>query len=176
MESLDARTVEAFLSALGVRQNDSAELELLGGCALILLGSQRTTMDIDYVGDDLTQTEFQRTIESVASDMHVHADAVPIDRFVPVPADAPSRRVFIARHGAVDVFVIDPYIIALSKLDRGFDSDLADIAFLAERGRVDLDRLAELITSSEPAATVYDLDPSAMRRHLEDVRRGLRDR
>jgi len=176
MEPLDARAVETFLQALGARQDDPAELELLGGCALILLGSQRTTMDIDYVGDDLTRTEFQRTIDSVAAALHVHADAVPIDRFVPVPADAPSRRVFIARHGAVDVFVIDPYVIALSKLDRGIDSDLADIVFLAERGRVDLDRLAELITSSEPAAVAYDLDPTAMRRHLEDVRRGLRDR
>ncbi len=143
---------------------------------MILLGHHRTTLDIDYVGDDLTRTEFQRTIDRVANYLHVHADAVPIGRFVPVPADASSRRVFIARYGSVEVFVIDPYVIALSKLDRGLDTDIADIVFLGVAGWVDLDRLAELVKSVEPAAAAYDLDPSAMRRHLVDVRKGIKYR
>lgn len=174
MESLDAETVQVFLRTLGARQTEPAELELLGGCALILLGNARTTLDIDYVGDDLTRSEFQRTIDEVAAELHVHADAVPIDRFVPVPPDAQSRRVFIARHGLMDVFVIDPYVIALSKLDRGLDSDLGDIRFLAEAGRIDLVQLADLITAAEPHASAHDLDPVAMRQHLAVVRRRMR--
>lgn len=176
MESLDAATVHVFLRTLGARQTEPAELQLLGGCALILLGNARTTLDIDYVGDDLTRSEFQRTIDEVAAELHVRADAVPIDRFVPVPPDAQSRRVFIERHGMMNVYVIDPYVIALSKLDRGLDSDLGDVRFLAEAGRIDLDELARLITNAEQHARTYDLDPAAMRQHLAVVRRRGRGR
>ena len=60
--------------------------------------------------------------------------------------------------------------MALSKLDRGFDSDIADIVFLVERGLVLPDRLAELITAAVPEARAYDLDPVAMRQHMAVVR------
>lgn len=173
MAPLDADTVQAFLRTLGARQSHPAELQLLGGCALMLLGQARTTLDIDYVGDDLVQSQFQQSIDQVAAELHVHADAVPIDRFVPVPADAQRRRVFIARHGQMDVYVIDPYVIALSKLDRGLDSDLDDIRFLAQTARIDLNQLERLVTSSEPHAREFDLDPAAMRRHLAVVRRRM---
>jgi len=173
MESLDAETVQVFLRTLGARQTEPAELQLLGGCALILLGNERTTLDIDYVGDDMKGTAFQRTIDEVAAELHVHADAVPIDRFVPVPPDAMSRRVFIARHGLMDVYVIDPYIIALSKLDRGLDSDIGDVRFLTVSGRIDLDQLALLISDAEAVARKYDLDPAGMRQRLAVARRRM---
>jgi len=173
MDTVDAELVRTFLDALGARQIEPVELQILGGCALILLGNPRTTLDIDYVGDDLTRTAFQRTIDQVAAELHLHADPVPIERFVPVPLDADSRRIFIARYGVVDVFVIDPYIIALSKLDRGLDTDIQDIVFLVEQGRIDLDRLAGQIKAAEPLAQAYDLEPAAMERHLAVVRRRL---
>lgn len=63
--------------------------------------------------------------------------------------------------------------MALSKLDRGFDSDVADIVFLIQQGLVSLDRLADWVTAAIPDAAAYDLDPDAMRKHLAVVRRRI---
>lgn len=173
MSLVDGATINSFLVALGGRQSEPAELVLLGGSALLLLGNLRTTVDIDYVGDDLQPTDFQRTIAQVADELQLVVDPVPIQHFVPVPPDSASRRAFIGRFGAVDVYVIDPYMMALSKLDRGFDSDIADIVFLVERSLVSPDHLAELITASVPEARTYDLDLVAMQRHLAVVRQRI---
>lgn len=45
--------IEEFLARLGGRYPKQATLYLLGGGALILLGSSRDTLDIDYVGNDM---------------------------------------------------------------------------------------------------------------------------
>ena len=170
MRSIDDAVIRSFLIALGTRQAESAQLSLLGGCALILLGSPRMTIDIDYVGDDVQPTRFQQTIAQVAAELQLEADPVPIGRFVPLPADSEAHRVFVARFGLVDVYVVDPDVIALSKLDRGDDTDIDDVVFLVKRGLVSLDRLAELVASTLPLATKYDIDPAAMQAHLTNVR------
>ncbi|MBK7779669.1 MAG: hypothetical protein IPJ58_02555 [Ardenticatenia bacterium] len=166
--------MRAFLNGLGQRQTEPEILVLLGGSALLLLGSQRTTLDIDYVGDDLVQTAFQDTIHEVATELELYADPVPIAHFVPIPADSKTRQLFVDRYGKVDVFVIDPYVIALSKLDRGIDSDIADIVFLLERGFVELESLADRTTAAIEQAAAFDLDPIAMQRHLSIVRQRFR--
>ena len=55
---MESDQIRAFLSALGNRYSRPAQLYLLGGSALCLLGSPRPTVDIDYVGDDLKRTPF----------------------------------------------------------------------------------------------------------------------
>ena len=59
MSAVDATTVRAFLTRLGDRHDEAAELVLLGGSALLLLGNLRATVDIDYVGDDLQRSGLQ---------------------------------------------------------------------------------------------------------------------
>ena len=171
MEPVDAATIRKFLTRLGEVQDGAAELVLLGGSGLLLLGNPRTTADIDYVGDDLRPGPFQHVIDQVAAELHLVVDPVPIQHFVPLPPDSDSRRVPVARFGHVDVYVIDPYVTALSKLDRGFDSDIADIVFLVDRGLVEPDRLAAFVESALLHAGAYDLDPGAMQRHLRVVLR-----
>lgn len=170
MKLVDSSAIGAFLDALGARQSEPAQLSLLGGCALILLGSTRTTADIDYVGDDVRQTAFQQTISQVAAQLQLDVEPVPIDQFVPMPPDSETRRVYVGRYGAVEVTIVDPYVMALSKLDRGFHTDLDDIVFLVGRGLVTLERLAETVASTLVQADVYDIDPAAMRAHLDIVR------
>lgn len=170
MRLVDSSAIGAFLNALGARQSEQEQLLLLGGCALILLGSTRTTADIDYVGDDTRQTAFQQTISQVAAQLELDVEPVPIDRFVPLPPDSLSRRVFVARYGPVEVYIVDPYVMALSKLDRGFHTDLDDVVFLIGRGLVTLDRLTELVGSTLLQADAYQIDPAAMRAHLDAVR------
>lgn len=173
MEPVDSDILRSFLTRLGERQVEPERLVLLGGSALVLLGAPRTTLDIDYVGDDLQPTDFQQTIHQLAEELDVHADPVPIASFVPLPAASEPSDIFVARFGSLEVFVLDPYAIALSKLDRGLDSDLADIVFLVRRGLVVMDQMERVLATALPLAIQYDMDPSAMRRHLAVVRQRL---
>jgi len=95
MEPLDTDVIRNFLLRLSERETGPVQLVLLGGSALLLLGGTRTTLDIDYVGDDLHPSDLQRTIAEVAGELRVHADPVPIERFVPLPVGSDARKVFI---------------------------------------------------------------------------------
>jgi hypothetical protein len=100
-------------------------------------------------------------------------DPVPIESFVQMPSDSAGRRIPVGRFGVVDVFVLDPYMIALSKLDRGFDSDVADIVFLVQQELMSLDRLTDGVAAAAAHAAAFDLDPSEMQRHLAVVRQRI---
>jgi hypothetical protein len=52
MKNMDKELIQEFLTRLGSRCPKQATLYLLGGSAMILLGSSRDTLDIDYVGND----------------------------------------------------------------------------------------------------------------------------
>ena len=83
-----------------------------------------------------------------------------------MPAGADNRHILIGSFGNLQVFVFDPYSVALSKLDRGFDSDIEDVTFLLRRRFVDPQMLNTLIEHAAMKATEFDLNPSQMRSHL----------
>ncbi|RIK53012.1 MAG: hypothetical protein DCC57_09030 [Chloroflexi bacterium] len=82
MAGLDTGAIRTLLAEVGRRYTQPAQLFLLGGSALCLLGSPRPTLDIDYVGDDLRKDELQRTIDQVAQEQGLEVEAVPIDQFI----------------------------------------------------------------------------------------------
>jgi hypothetical protein len=173
MDPIVVDRIREFLTTLAERHTEPASLFLLGGSALLMLGSGRFTLDIDYVGDDRHLDGFQRTIKQVADEFHIEVEPVPIDEFVPVTEGARDRSLFVGQFGTIRVFAFDPYTIAISKLDRGFEADIEDIVFLIRRGYVDLDRLQALTLDAIDQARGFDLNPAAIRSHLEAVRRRL---
>ena len=62
--------------------------------------------------------------------------ASPVD-FIPLP----SQWEMHAQYVGIDVFYFDFYSIALSKIERGNNRDIADVKLLVERGIVSLDEL-----------------------------------
>ena len=163
---LGSRTVRKFLTTVGSRVQSPAVLVLLGGSGLSLLGNARPTLDIDFDGEESTQDEFRRLLDEVAAEMHIELEAVPLHRFIPLPDGADNRHILIGSFGNLQVFVFDPYSVALSKLDRGFDSDIEDVTFLLRRRFVDPQMLNTLIEHAAMKATEFDLNPSQMRSHL----------
>ena len=71
MGSVESGQIRAFLEELGRRYSNPAELVLIGGSALCLLGSPRPTLDIDYVGDDLNKDDLQQVMEQIAREMNL---------------------------------------------------------------------------------------------------------
>jgi hypothetical protein len=123
-------------------------LILVGGSALALLGSPRLTLDIDFIGDDVHPIELHRTIMQVARDLKIHVEPVPIEQFVPLPKGSEQRAIHIGQFGNLEIHVADPYSIALSKLDRGFDTGLEDIVFLIHSDHVTLEELENITDST----------------------------
>jgi hypothetical protein len=114
-------------------------------------------------------------MKKVAQELRIELEAVPLPRFIPIPPGASERHIPIGRFGKLQVLVFDPYSIALSKLDRGLDSDIEDVVFLLRHGFVTVPDIAELITGlTREVAAEYDLDLAQMHVHL-DLARAMLD-
>jgi hypothetical protein len=170
---MESDLIRAFLINLGKRHLHSENLYLLGGSALCLLGSPRPTLDIDYIGDDLKKDELQLAIEEIGREMGLVVEPVPISRFIPIPEGESKRSLFIDRFGNIDVYIFDPYTIALSKIDRGFDTDLDDVVFLIKNGHVEINELERVIENALPHALEFDMDPKEVLAHLQELRNRL---
>ena len=168
--------VEKFLQELGKRYFEPAVLYLVGGGALLLMDNPRRTLDLDYVGHDMPirWTELQRVIDALGNELGYKIEAVPLDEMIPLPSDSARRHLPFGTYGSVQVYIFDPYAIALSKLDRGNESDLQDIVFLIQRDYVEFEELEQMLTSAIPRAGEYDLNPKQMTKNLETVRQMLK--
>ncbi|MFQ5615771.1 MAG: DUF6036 family nucleotidyltransferase [Anaerolineales bacterium] len=173
MGSIADGEIRAFLRKLGERYPKSATLYLLGGGALCLLGSPRRTVDIDYaVEAPAGQTEeLVAMIETLANELRLEMEIVPIEEFIPLPAGAGARHQRVGQFGNLAVYIYDPYSIALSKVARGFEADLQDVLFLLRQGIINLDQLSQVAEAALPAAWDFDIDPADLRLYMSEIQR-----
>jgi hypothetical protein len=171
---MDNTEIRSILQTLGERVPPSSRLLLVGGSALILLGSPRLTIDIDFVGDDVSPSEVDQILMQAAKEMKLYVEPVPIERFVPIPAGSDERTIRIGQFGNMEVFVADPYVIALSKLDRAFDTDFDDLIFLIRRDLIELDQLEQMTRNALPRAREFDMNPDDLLAHLKELKHRLR--
>jgi hypothetical protein len=165
--------IESLLQALGKRVPPHTRLVLVGGGALALLGSPRLTLDIDFVGDDVHPSKLHRSIMEIARELEIHAEPVPLERFIPLPVGSSERNIHIGQFGNLDIYIADPYSIALSKLDRGFDTDFEDIIFLIQRDFVSLNELERILRDALPQARKYDLSPDILD-HFQELKNRIK--
>ena len=173
-ENMDNTQIQSILQTMGERIPTPSRLTLIGGGALALLGSPRLTIDLDFIGDDLSPSPLDKAIMQVAKDLNIYAEPVPLERFIPLPAGSSERAIFIGKFGNLEVYVADPYSIAFSKLERGFDTDLEDIVFLVQRGFIELVELERMTEQSLLRAREFDLNVTDMLAHLQTVRERLK--
>ena len=169
---MDITEIQVVLQELGKHVPPDSDLILVGGSALALLGNPRLTIDIDFVGDDIHPSELHKTIMQAAKKLKISVEPVPLERFIPLPEGSAERVIHIGRFGNLNVFVADPYSIALSKLDRGFDTDLADIVFLVKARRVDLADFERMVHKALPHAGKFDFNPDILE-HLQELKNRL---
>jgi hypothetical protein len=170
---VDNAEIRSILKALGERVPPASRLVLVGGSALALLGNPRLTIDIDFVGDDVNPNELHRTIMRFAREMKIHAEPVPIKHFIPLPEGSEQRNIRIGQFGNLEIYVADPYSIALSKLDRGLDTDIDDIVFLIQNNRVILEELERITQSALSHAHKFDFHPEILA-HLNELKKRLK--
>jgi len=73
----------------------------------------------------------------------------------------------------LEVYVADPYSIALSKLDRGFDTDLADIVFLTRHNFIRIAELERITKDALLNAGKFDFNPDILE-HLQELNSRLK--
>jgi hypothetical protein len=175
MGSLATDEIKAFLQSLGERYTDPATLYLLGGSALCFLGSPRRTVDIDYtVPPTFDQAnELNKIIETLANELHLELEVVPIEEFIPLPEGSDKRHRLIEQFGNLTVYVYDPYSIALSKISRGFETDLQDVLFLLRQKIINLDDLKRHVEKALPQAWDFNIDPADLQLYFNEIQRLL---
>jgi hypothetical protein len=175
MEAISVAHLKAFLERLGKRYRRPATLYLLGGSALCLLGSPRTTVDVDYTFDVEPEEadRFQSVLAELAAEMRLDLDDVPLAEFIPLPPEAHERRQLVGRFGQLEVYIFDPYSIALSKIARGFEADLEDVVFLWREGLIAFGELERHFRTVLPRAAQADIIPREFEDYFEEVRRRI---
>ena len=177
MAAITSATLETFLQRLGERSPVAGALYVLGGSALCLLGSPRTTADVDstFEAESGSLEEFQATVAELAEEMRLDVEAVPLEEFIPLAPQARQRRRPVGRYGRLDVYLFDLYSIALSKIALGFEADLEDVMFLLRERLIEFGELESHFNAVLPDAPKADILPSEFRDHFQEIHRRLAD-
>lgn len=170
---VDRPRLEALLAALGASFRHPARLYLSGGEGLIWRGLRGTTQDVDisYEVAPAHHDAWIRSLRELKERLSINIEEAQPSDFIPIPAGAESRAEFIGRYGAVDVFLLDPYSIALSKLERGLGGDLDDVRALLAAGVIEKAKLTRLFDEVLPRyeRAAVKSDPARFREMLDSV-------
>lgn len=90
---MNYQDIANILNLFGQKVPPGSHITLLGGGALILLGNERETLDIDFIGDDITPSELHRQIIQIAKENKILFDIVPLEHFIPLPAGSNERAI-----------------------------------------------------------------------------------
>jgi hypothetical protein len=170
-EEVTRERLRKLLEELGRRFRHPARLYLSGGEGLVWRGLRGTTRDVDvhYEVSPDHHGAFVTALRELKEKLSISIEEAYPGDFVPLPPGSEGRCTFVERFGQVDVFLFDPYAVALSKLSRGHDPDVQDVRALVASKVVDGEKLKRLFEAILPAYEAQGVksDPVRFRRMLE---------
>ncbi len=139
---------KSFFAAIDETLNEEIRLEILGGFVItVLYDAPRTTAVVDIVSViPNTQTRNLIEVSGFGSPLHkkhgVYLDRVGI---ATLPENYQDRltEIFANSFQNLKFLTLDPYDIALAKIERNIDRDREDVKFLAKAVPFDLRILEE---------------------------------
>jgi len=172
METVTSLALQKLFQRLGELTTLPAAFYLLGGSALCLLGSPRETLDVDY-SIEAAPPEFVETLKKLSLELELDLELVPLAEFIPLPPGADQRSRLVGHYGQVDVYIYDLYSIALSKIARGFESDLEDVEFLLRENLITWELLETYFRSVYPRARSADINPREFQTYFDTLKRRM---
>jgi hypothetical protein len=164
---VDAKRVEALARLLSATVREDTTLYLTGGSTAVMKGWRASTVDVDLLIEPESD-EVLRRIATAKEELDVNIEHASPPDFIPELPGWRERSPFVLSEGRLTVRHFDPYSQALSKIERGFEQDLADVTEMVSRGMVDPGRALELFAEIEPELFRYPaIDPAAFRRKVE---------
>jgi hypothetical protein len=157
----------------------SLRFYLVGGSVLVDLGLHEATLDIDYVvqaDDPRALAEFERRLPHLKDELNVNVEPASPADFMPIPAGALGRSRYLRAYGRVSLYHYDYTTLALAKIARSAERDLADVELLLRSGVVDWP-LVEAAWSEVQASGTGWLrhTPSQVELRMQFVRKRLRE-
>jgi Nucleotidyltransferase of unknown function (DUF6036) len=170
-DAADAERIKRLARELGRVVAPGTRMYLTGGATAVLKGWRKSTVDIDVRFEPDSDAALAR-ISEIKEDLSVNVElASPLD-FLPPLDGWRDRSHFQFREGNLEVFDFDPYSQTLSKLERGFELDLDDVASMVDSGQVDPDKLLDLFNSVESALFRFPaVDGARLRAAVEALAR-----
>lgn len=165
----DAERIVRLARELGRAVPHGTRMYLTGGATAVLEGWRATTVDVDVRFEPDSDAALRRIAE-LKEELQLNVElASPLD-FLPSLPGWKERSRFRLREGNLEVFDFDPYSQALSKLQRGFELDLADVASMVQAGQVEPATLLSLFDEIEPELFRFPaVDPVALRAAVESL-------
>jgi len=135
----------------------------------VLEGWRESTIDVDLRFEPEAD-ELLRALPALKESLGVNIELASPPDFIPELPGWRERSPLVFREGRVEVHNFDLYSQALSKIERGFDQDLADVEKMMASGLVEPARLRELYEAIEADLYRYPaIDPAAFRQKLDAV-------
>jgi len=169
MESITSQSLRRFFERLGESLPVPTDLYLMGGSALCLLGSARETLVVDY-SIEIESADIKSILQKLAFELKLDLESVPLGEFIPLPSHSEQRHHLVGQFGRATVYIFDLYSIALSKIARGFESDLDDVIFLLVQSLIEWDVLETHFQAILPLAKNSDIDPNEFCEYFETLK------
>lgn len=165
----DAERIARLARELGRVVPEGTRMYLTGGATAVLEGWRATTVDVDVRFEPDSDAALRRIAE-LKEELSLNVElASPLDFLPPLP-EWRERSRFRFREGNLEVFDFDPYSQALSKLQRGFELDLADVESMVQAGQVEPATLLALFDEIEPELFRFPaVDPATLRAAVESL-------
>ena len=164
---VDADRVRSLARVLARAVQVETTLYLTGGSTAVIEGWRTSTVDVDLRLEPESDA-LLRAVAAAKESLDVNIEHASPPDFIPELPGWRERSPFVLQEGSLTVRHFDPYSQALSKIERGFEQDLADVAAMVSRRMVDPKRAIELFTAIEPELFRYPaIDPAAFRRKVD---------
>jgi Nucleotidyltransferase of unknown function (DUF6036) len=164
---VDRQSIRALARELGRVARGPVRIYLTGGSTAVLEGWRQTTIDIDLRFEPEAD-ELLRALPALKERLGVNIELASPPEFIPELPGWRERSPLVLREGKVEVHHFDLYSQALSKIERGFEQDLADVRAMIARGLVAPPRLRQLYEAIEPELYRYPaIEPPAFRQKLD---------
>jgi uncharacterized nucleotidyltransferase DUF6036 len=165
--SVDEERIRALARELGRIARTPVRVYLTGGSTAVIEGWRASTVDVDLRFEPESD-ELMRAVPALKDRLAINIELASPPDFVPELPGWRERSPLIMTEGSLSIHHFDPYSQALSKIERGFSQDLADVKEMIARDLVDPARLQALYEQIEPDLYRYPaIDPPSFRRSVE---------
>lgn len=164
--AVDGERLREFARALGRAASHPTRLYLTGGASAVLEGWRASTLDVDvrFEPDD----DLLRELPALKERLGINVELASPPDFIPELPGWRERSPLVISEGNVSVHHFDFYSQALSKIERGFEQDLADVGRMVEDGLVDPAQLRALYDRVESELYRYPaIDPATFRSKVD---------
>ena len=168
-ELASKETILKFMRRFGRMTRVEVNVYFTGGSTAVLHDWRDNTVDIGLRFEP-EPNELYQSIPKIKEDLKVNIELAAPSDFIPELPGWKDRCEYIGREGSVSFFNYDPYSQALSKIERGHEQDLRDVASMLRDGMIDKKNLLSFYKEIEPYLYKYPaIDPASFTEAVQRV-------